>query len=165
MKISGEYAYFSLPEGTKATDPIVSECRKAFREGRAKAMGAETWHNLIPTVGRDVFARLLCGDTTYSGEINYGAIGNGATPAFTNASTKLVGEAYRLAPASQVNDNNIAYIDWFIAAGDLADGTYTEWGSFIDGTAAADSGRAFSLSAKTLVKSGSMFIAAKYTIS
>ena len=120
--------------------------------------------NLIPTTGRNVLARLLTGDTTYTGEINYGALGSGDT-AFTNASTKLNTEVFRKLASSASFDDNIAYVDWFIASGDVADQTFEEFGAFIDGEAGADTGQAFSL----LItggwqKSGSIFISAKYTI-
>ena len=110
-------------------------------------------------------ARLLAGDVTYSGEVDWGALGDDATPSFNNASTQLVNEVFRSQADSQAFDDNIAYIDWFIASGDVADDTYTEFGAFIDGTGAADSGQAWSLLATGgWVKSGSMFISAKYTL-
>lgn len=120
--------------------------------------------NIIPTTGRAVLARILAGDVTYTGEVDYGALGSAASPAFTNASTQLTTEVYRSQADSQAFDDNIAYIDWFIAAGDVADQTFEEFGAFIDGTASADSGQAWSL-LKTggWVKSGSMFISGKYT--
>lgn len=122
-------------------------------------------HNLVPTVGRNVLARLLAGDTTYSGEVDYGALGNGASPSFSNSDTQLNNEVYRKQASDQAYDDNIVYIDWFIASGDVADGTYTEFGAFIDGTATTDSGQAFSLLATGgWVKSGSVFISAQYSI-
>ena len=127
-------------------------------------LGVKAKHNLIPTVGRAVLARLLSGDATYSGEINYGALGSGTT-AFTNASTILNTEVYRKLASSQAYDDNIAYIDFFIASGDVADQTFEEFGAFIDGTASADTGQAFSLLITGgWVKSGSLFISCKYTI-
>ena len=119
--------------------------------------------NIIPTTGRNVLARRLAGDTTYSGEVDYGAVGDGVT-AFTNASTTLNNEIYRKQADSQAYDDNIAYIDWFIASGDTADDTFEEFGAFVDGTASADTGQAFSLLITGgWVKSGSMFISGKYT--
>ncbi len=128
-------------------------------------LGAKGRHNLVVTTGRTVVARLLAGDATYSGEINYGALGSGST-AFTNASTQLNTEVYRKIASSQAYDGNIAYIDFFIAAGDVGNQTFQEFGSFIDGTASANTGQAFSLLITGgWVKSGSMFISCKYTIS
>lgn len=127
-------------------------------------LNVEAKHNLIATTGRSVFSERLAGGTTYTGEITYGALGDGSTP-FTNASTKLNNEIYRKIPSSQAFDNNIAYIDWFIATIDTPNDTFEEFGTFIDGTASVDSGQAFSLLITGgWVKSGSIFISAQYTI-
>lgn len=163
-KSVGEYFLFNLPEGTKESDPIIQDLRKQVRSGVITSPHQHI-RNILPTSGRSVLARLLTGDTTYTGEINYGALGNGATPVFTNASTKLKAEQFRKQAASQSRDGNIVYVDWFIASADVANGTYTEWGAFIDGTATVNSGQAWSLLATGgWVKSGSMFIAGRYTI-
>ena len=122
-------------------------------------------HNLIPTTGRNVLVRLLTGDATYSGEVNYGALGDAAAPAFTNSDTQLTNEVYRDLIDSSSFVDNIAYIDWFIEFGDVADATYPEFGFFIDGGAGANTGQAWSL-LKTggWVKSGSLFVSGQYTI-
>jgi hypothetical protein len=123
-------------------------------------------HNIIVTAGFNVLARLLAGDTTYSGEINYGALGTKVSPVPVLGDTTLGTEAYRKLVASQSADTNIAYIDFFYAAGDC-NGTYTEFGNFIDGTAAADSGQLFSYIAtggwvKTALES--LFVSCEYTL-
>jgi hypothetical protein len=124
-------------------------------------------HNLITTIGRNVLARLLAGDTTYSGQINYGALGSSSTPV-NNSDTKLGTEVFRKLYASHTTDgNNVAYVDFFYAATDT-NGTYNEFGSFIDGTASADTGRIFShilTGGWTKTSLQSMFISAQYTIS
>lgn len=173
--IKGEYYCFKLADWVKGSGKTVRKLRQFIKTGNkaileellavGAVLGFRQATNLIPTVGRTVLAMLLAGDTTYSGEVNYGAIGTAVGPTFTNASTQLVSEQYRAQAASQSFDGNIAYIDWFIAAGDCPDATYTEFGAFIDGTASADSGQAWSLLATGgWVKSGSIFISAKYTI-
>ncbi|HBT75042.1 TPA: hypothetical protein DEB29_03520 [Candidatus Wolfebacteria bacterium] len=173
-KVIGEYTAVSLASWVKRDNHIVNDIREALRWGNTALietlqiagviLAVQYAKNIIPTTGRNVLARRLAGDTTYSGEVDYGAIGNGSSPVFTNASTQLVSELYRAQADSQAFDENIAYIDWFIASGDVADGTYTEWGAFIDGTVSANSGQAWSLLATGgWVKSGSMFISAKYT--
>ena len=124
-------------------------------------------HNIVVNAGRTVLARLLTGDTTYSGEINYGALGTGASPSPDNADTKLDNEVFRKIPASVAYDGNIAYIDFFYSASDT-NGTYTEFGNFIDGTATADTGQLFSYIATggwTKSSSESLFVSCKYTIS
>ena len=138
------------------------ELEKMRKENIIESINEKT--NIIPTTGRAVLARILAGDTTYTGEINYGALGSGSS-AFTNSSTKLNTEVYRKLTSSSSYDANIAYVDWFITTADVANQTFQEFGAFIDGTASADSGQAFSLLVTGgWTKSGSIFISAKYTI-
>jgi hypothetical protein len=121
--------------------------------------------NLVPASGRNVFARLLCADLTYTGAINYGALGSGST-AFSSTSTQLNTEVYRKAPAGLAADGNVAYADWYIYTGDVANQTFPEFGAFIDGSATANSGQAISLLLTGgWVKSGAMFISLALTIS
>lgn len=173
--IKGEYTAFSIHPSIRKGSKILVDLREAIRTGNEKIIknlmfagvitNVQTATNIIPTTGRNVLARLLTGDPTYSGEIDYGALGDAVSPVFTNSSTTLVNETFRSQADSQAFDDNITYIDWFIASGDVADGTFTEFGAFIDGTGAADSGQAWSLLATGgWVKSGSMFISAKYTL-
>lgn len=98
--------------------------------------------NLIPTAGRSVLAQRLAGTTTYSGTVNYMAVGSG-TAAPANGDTTLGSEAYRQTLSSSTYTNHVAYLSCFIAAGD-ATGTHTEAGLFIDGTGSADTGQLFS---------------------
>lgn len=174
LKISGEYTAISISPSVKKDSKILAEIREAIKTGNKKILNIlketgiildiKECHNLIPTTGRTVLARLLTGDTTYSGEIDWGALGSAATPAFTNASTKLGTEVYRMQATAQSYDQNVVYIDWFLSAGDVANQTFEEFGAFIDGTGSANTGQAWSL-LKTggWVKSGSMFISGKYT--
>ncbi len=100
------------------------------------------YENLVPTVGRNVLARRIANNTTYTGIVNYAAIGSGVTVP-TNGDTQLTTEVYRQTMSSQTYSNNIAYLSCFIAAG-TATGTHNEGGLFIDGTGAANSGQIFS---------------------
>lgn len=178
VAIKGEHFKFGIKdgieEGTEAFKKIQYAIQEFVKQGKRDLLdlyiedglilNPQMGHNLIATVGRTVLARLLAGDTTYSGEINYGAVGDGTT-AFTNASSQLNNEIFRKIPSSQSYDNNITYIDFFIASGDTPNDTFEEWGTFIDGTASADSGQAFSLFLTGgWVKSGSIYISSKYTI-
>ncbi len=122
--------------------------------------------NLIVTVGRAVLAERLAGGTTYTGEVNYGALGDDNTAA-TNADIALGNETDRFQVSSQAFDENISYIDFFIEAG-TATGTHEEFGNFIDGTGVADSGQMWShLITGGWVKgvNDSLFISCQYTIS
>lgn len=172
-KIKGEYTMLSIAPHVKRDSPVLNDIRLAIRTGNEAILKSlmdsgiilamEKKTNIIPTSGRTVLARRLAGDTTYSGEVDYGALGSGST-AFTNASTQLNTEVFRMQADSQAYDANIAYIDWFVASGDVADQTFQEFGAFIDGTGTANSGQAFSLLITGgWVKSGSMFISGKYT--
>ncbi len=173
-KVIGEYTSISLAEWVKKGSKIITKIRKAIKEGNIDViktlqtqgiiLEVKKATNIIPTTGRSVLARLIAGDTTYSGEVDYGALGSSSSPAFSNADTQLGTEVYRSQADSQAFDGNIAYIDWFIATGDVPNQTFQEFGAFIDGTGTANTGQAWSL-LKTggWVKSGSMFISAKYT--
>jgi|CXWL01.1.fsa_nt_gi glucose/arabinose dehydrogenase len=117
-----------------------AELRDAYHEKATVAVHEQV--NLAPTVGRSVLAQRLAGTLTYTGTINYGAIGSSST-APTNGDTQLGTEVYRQTTSSATYVNNIAYLSIFIAAG-TATGTHYEGGLFIDGTGAANSGQLFS---------------------
>jgi hypothetical protein len=148
---------------------ILTGNQQIFRYLQEKGiiLGFTEKHNLITTVGRNVLCRLLAGDTTYSGQINYGALGTGGSPSPANGSTQLQTEVYRKIYSSHTTDgNNIAYVDFFYAATDT-NGTYTEFGNFIDGTSSANTGRLFSyITTGGWTKSNlvSLFVSCQYTI-
>jgi hypothetical protein len=179
VKIKGEHFVFhinpKIKEGSSEFKKIGYAINQYVRKGKDDLLNLyseqglvkliKKKENLLANTGKNVFARLLTGDVTYSGEITYGALGNGASPSFSSADTQLNSEVGRKAVSDAAYDGSIAYIDFFFASGDIADGTYTEWATFIDGTASADSGQAFSLLATgDWVKSGSIYISSKYTI-
>ena len=179
VAISQNIFFFNLREDIKAGDPILEQIAKLAHRYKNKAelikdslyqilyqsgaiLGVQARHNLIPTTGRNVLARIIAGDFTYTGEINYGALGSGTT-AFTNASTTLNTEVYRKLVSTTSFDDNIAYIDLFVEVGDVANQTFEEFGFFIDGTAAADSGPAWRmLITGGWLKSASIFISGQY---
>lgn len=124
-------------------------------------------HNIVVTSGRNVLARRLAGNTTYTGAINYGALGTQASPSIVNGATQLGVESYRKLASSLSYSANVAYADFFYAAADC-NGTYTEFGNFIDGGAGANTGQLFSYIAtggwtKSAVQS--LFVSCQYTIS
>lgn len=123
-------------------------------------------HNIVVTAGRNVLARRLAGNTTYTGAINYGALGTQASPSPANGSTQLGTESYRKLASSLSYAANVAYVDFFYAAADC-NGTYTEFGNFIDGTGTANSGQLFSYIATggwTKSSVQSLFVSCQYTI-
>jgi hypothetical protein len=177
VKIETNFDFFNLPAEVTQDSPILDKLRQYIRTRtpalleELKAAGIVQQHlaahNLITTRGRAVLASLLAGDTTYSGQINYGALGSSST-AVNNSDTQLGTEVYRKLFASHTTDgNNVAYVDFFYAATDT-NGTYNEFGNFIDGTASANTGRIFShILTGGWVKSNvqSMFISCQYTLS
>ncbi len=127
-------------------------------------------HNLIVTVGLNVLARLLAGDATYSGEINYGAVGTGVAPVPALGDVALDTEEFRKLQSSQSASGTVSYIDFFYSAGDFDTdviGAITEFGNFIDGGAGADSGQLFSYIATggwTKTSTESLFVSCEYTL-
>jgi len=122
--------------------------------------------NLVATVGRSVIAQRLAGTTTYTGTINYGALGSSAA-AVSNADTQLGTEVFRKTVASASYTTNQAFIDFFYSKADT-NGTYQEFGSFIDGTGSANTGQLFShvlTGGWTKLSSESMTVSCQYTIS
>lgn len=179
LLIEGVWTIFTLAKDIAENDPIVGRLRdlsrgkltykdgeKLVRDLKAKKILKKVVKktNIVPFSGRNVFNRRLAGDFTYTGEINYMALGSGNT-AFTTASTILNTEVYRKLVSDSAFDDGITYVDVFIASGDVADATYPEAGAFIDGGAGADTGQAFSLVVQDFVKSGSMYISLRITLS
>lgn len=97
--------------------------------------------NLVVLTGREVIARRLIGDLTYSGTINYGALGTDDT-AVDAGDTALGAEAARKLFARRSRTNAQVNFDFFYSQADT-DGTYEEFGLFIDGEDSADSGQLF----------------------
>lgn len=121
--------------------------------------------NIIVTEGRAVLAARLANDTTYTGIINYGALGSGSTTP-TNADSQLTTEVFRKVVASASDTDNVAFIDFFYSKADT-NGTYNEFGTFIDGTGSANSGQMFTHALTggwTKTSSESMTVSCQYTI-
>src|SRR5689334_7760039 len=117
VKIRGNFDFYTLPKITRKNAYIIRELRRFQRTNgankhvieRIKARGLihrhMRKHNLITTRGRAVLASLLAGDPTYSGQINYGALGSSSTPV-NNSDIKLGTEVYRKIYASHTTDGN-----------------------------------------------------------
>lgn len=174
-KIKGNFHFFNLPAHITEHSPELQRVREAARNNDMRAirqlkedgliLDHLNKHNLVTTRGRTVLAGILAGDTTYTGIINYGALGSSST-AVNNADTQLGTEVYRKLYASHTYSSNVAYVDFFYAATDTS-GTYNEFGNFIDGTGTANSGRIFShILTGGWVKSGvaSLFVTCQYTL-
>src|SRR5258708_18880178 len=133
IAIKANFDFVNLGGDITEDSPVLDKIRLALKYGQThllRELEAEgiiqqhkAAHNLITTIGRNVLARLLAGDATYSGQINYGALGTSST-AVSNADTQLGAEVYRKLYASHTTDgNNVAYVDFFYAATDT-NGTY-----------------------------------------
>lgn len=167
---------FALASWVREDGPEVAKLREYIRTGKhaiiheLKRAGAVLsiyeCHNIITTIGRTQIAKALSAQRATVPVINYGALGTVVTPTPTNASTQLGTEVFRKVPASQSYAANICYVDFFYAAADC-NGTYTEFGNFIDGAAGANTGSLFSyIATGGWVKSSaqSLFISCQYTI-
>ena len=90
--------------------------------------------NTIQLAGRNVIARRLANNTTYTGILNYGAL-------LTTGPT----ETYRKLTASATYDDAVAkaYVTWFFTAAEVS-GTFVQWRNYIDGTADSGSGQEWS---------------------
>lgn len=144
--------------------------RTAYRALLARLQAYKTRemvvHNLVATVGRSVIAQRLANVTTYTGVINYGALGS-STTAPANGDTQLGTEVFRKVVASSSYTSNVAFVDFFYSKADTS-GTYQEFGTFIDGTGSANSGKLFTHALTggwTKSSSESMTVSCQYTIS
>lgn len=107
--------------------------------------------NVTTTEGRNVFARLLANDNTYSGNVSHTALGTSNT-APSVSDSQLGTETYRKALSSGTALNNVAYLETFFTASEV-NGTFEEYGNFIDGSGSANSGQLFNRFTQTVVKS------------
>jgi len=107
--------------------------------------------NITTTVGRSVLAQRLGGDVTYTGTVDYTALGDDNTGEVVGDAT-LGNEVYRKALSSGTDASNIAYLETFFTAAEDAD-TYEEYGMYIDGAAGADTGQLFNRFTQTITKS------------
>ena len=93
--------------------------------------------------GKDILIQILASINTYTGNINYCEIGTGATTP-TAADVALTTPTLR-APLSFAQDygNVTAIVQFFMTDANLANGTYYEIGTFIDGAAVIGTGQLF----------------------
>lgn len=98
-------------------------------------------NNRVLLAGRAAQAARLAGSTTYTGIVNYGALGTGST-AVADADVDLAVEVARKALGTVSNTNDISVFDFYYSKSDT-NGTYQEFGVVIDGTATLNSGLLF----------------------
>lgn len=122
---------------------------RAYKAGTKELVQEIVTPNLImlsANHGRDILVQWLIAAftaTTVPTGINYGAIGTGQTaPALTD--TQLTTETVRSSPSAATNNGlGQAQLQFFFPDANLANGTYYEFGTFIAGTASANSGYIF----------------------
>jgi len=95
--------------------------------------------NLISNEGFEVIGQLLTGLYGSTGEITHCALGTGTT-APTTSDTQLTTEVYRNNVASSAVVSNITDLTAYYSETEVT-GTFEEFGTFIDGTAAVNSGK------------------------
>lgn len=100
-----------------------------------------TVSNQVILAARSELAKRLCGTQAYTGTINYGALGSGST-AISDADIMLDTEVARALVATATQTSDSATIDFYFSKSST-NGTYQEFGTFIDGTASADTGLLF----------------------
>ncbi len=119
---------------------------RAYRAGTKELLQEIIQKNMIMVSsgrGLDLLVQRLTGDTTYTAIINYGAIGTGSTaPAASD--TQLATESARAITAyTQDVGFSEAVLQFFFSDASLANTTYREFGTFVDGSGSANSGRLF----------------------
>lgn len=92
--------------------------------------------------GKTLILQRLIGTNTYTLNITHADIGTGTnTPADGN--TALQTAVARVAKTTATISSNVATFQFFFSDGDLANGTYNEFGTFVDGTASVSTGKIF----------------------
>jgi len=114
-----------------------------LKDLNGKILKVQKVDNLVTNIGKEVFARLIAGDTTYSGEITHLAVGTGlSSPSILD--TTLETEIARTTPLAPTPTRAGAEVtfDFYFAPAE-AIGTLREIGAFIDGTNTIDTGQLF----------------------
>jgi hypothetical protein len=130
--------------GLKGEFKVITTCSKT-----GKVLRDTGWqpNQIVANSARGVYILLdlLAGITTYTGAITHMALGDSATAA-SSSDTALGNELERVAVlgASTVRSANQVTYKAFFPDVTTANDTYTEVGTFIDGTATLGSGRLWS---------------------
>lgn len=112
-----------------------------LRDLEGNIVEVKEYDNLVVTASKAGFAGRLNNETSFTGVINYGAVGTStSTPA--SGDTTLGTELARVVVSSNSRASNVATIEFYYSPTE-ANGTLTEFGAFIDGTATANSGTLF----------------------
>lgn len=106
-----------------------------------KVISKKVYKNLLANAGMSEICKIL-GNLKSSNGINYGALGIGtSTPLASD--TKLEDEGFRKEFGASSNDGNEIVISFYFNKTE-AIGSWTEYGTFVNGNSSADSGYLFS---------------------
>ena len=122
-------------------------------------------NNIIVDAGLTVEAMRKSGDKTYTGEINYGALGDGST-AVSASDTQMENEIYRSVKSDASYDGKTCFVDFFYDKSEVS-GDFTRFANFIDGTSDPDTGQMWTHLAVNWSKTDDqgLFISCQYDIS
>lgn len=116
------------------------------KAGTKEVLRVSEWtSNLImlgANTGKTIILQRLIGVNTYSLNLSHADMGTGST-APSAGDTTLQAPVARAAVASGSISGNVATLQFFFADANLANGTYREFGSFIDGTGTVSTGKIF----------------------
>lgn len=120
--------------------------------------------NRIVQAGRTATGRILANLTTSTDGINYCALGTGST-GVTDSDTQLESEGARKIRGSSQNTDDTFIVSFYFTP-DEGNGTWTRYGTFIDGTSSADSGSLFTHAEISLTKNSGegLTINSEYTL-
>lgn len=121
--------------------------------------------NIVVNVCKYGFAKLLNGETGFTGKFNYLAVGTGAnTPSVSD--TQLQTELARTTIVGGTNSrvNNVVSAEFYFAPTE-ANGAIKEVGVFIDGNAAANSGVLLDRTLLDITKTATNSLTLTFTVS
>lgn len=118
---------------------------RTFRAGTKELIREAIFKNLVVSSnnhGRNIIAQRLASSNTYSLNITHGELGTGTnTP--TNADTGLQTGTNRVSTTLATISNNIVTLQFFFSDAALPNGTYNEFGTFVDGSSSLGTGQLF----------------------
>lgn len=120
---------------------IKGEHTFTFYDKFGEILREQYFENIVVTVGRGVAGEILAGIIPQTDGINYCGLGTGTT-APTNADTSLEIEGARKIRGSAQSQDNSFILNFYYNP-TQGNGTWTEFGTFIDGDEAVDSGTLF----------------------
>lgn len=119
---------------------------RAIKSINGKVISISPWYDNLVMNGTDtginLFLKRLDGTNTYSLNINYADLGSSGT-APTISDTQLNTPVSRTNKANSAIVGSVLSLYFFWPDANLANGTYREFGAFIDGTATISTGKIF----------------------